>query len=466
MRISALVLSAFVLAAGCIAPAVEDPSVSEADVEPNPLGLSFSGGVLDHSVKRTGEPSIAIDVDGTIYICAPAGAQAAAEDRDLNFIWRSDDAGASFKALPTTGRENAPGGGDCDIAIGPPGSLYEVGLHSVVLPMAITFTASDDQGESWRNAQMVSNAPVNDRQWIATHGGAIYVSWQQIDTGIWVAKSTDGGLTFPQQTLAMPRYANDKLQRYFIEGPTRIDPNDGTLYIGDGSQNGLDFWGLPNPADMHDRYGNVAVSENGGLTWTIKRTQDANPGWSFNIDRAGNLYSTGRHCDTDEAGNITGCFPQLYISKDRADTWQGPFNVTFPEGMLLAHMWVTAGSDGRVALATYATNQTNWAQENATGDWHLYMAGTMNALDGDDAEWFAARVVDEPVHQARMGRELVDFLSIVIHPQTGLPHFAYTSTFGKTKEDGSYGKVGHAQMLEGPSFLTAEDLARPMPVKT
>ncbi len=468
MRVLVLPIVLAIVAAGCITPTLEsgaDLAESATESLVDDAGLAFLGGILDFDVMNTGEPSIAIGIDGTVYVCAPAGAQKNADARDLNFIWRSDDEGASFTPLPTKGRENAPGGGDCDIALDSRGTLFEIGLHSVILPMAITFAASDDRGESWRDAKMVSNLPVNDRQWLITHENAIYVSWQQIDTGIWVAKSTDGGFTFPQQTLALPRYANDKLQRYFIEGPTRVSAVDGTVYVPDGSQNGLDFWGLPNPTGMHERYGNVAVSEDGGLTWTIKRTT-ANTGWSFNIDRAGNLYSTGRVCDTDEeTKNVTGCRPVYWFSTDKATTWQGPFEVTAEPGLLIKHMWVTAGSTGRVGIGYYASNETNWARENATGDWHLYFAGTMNALEGNDSTWFSKRVIDEPVHQGPLGRDLVDFLSVVINPVTGRPHVAYTSTFNLTKEQRPYGRIGHALATEGPLFYTEADLATPIPVK-
>lgn len=452
-----VVLALALVAAGCLQSPVET-----AGTESVSDGATWTTSIVDADVRRTGEPSMAIAPDGTIFVCAPAGAQAEAAARDHNFVWRSDDDGATFALMPTTGREDATGGGDCDLAIDDAGSLHMLNLYGgpFPVPWAITYAASDDGGETWRDAKTVSNVPVNDRQWITTHDGVVYITWQQVDTGIWVGKSTDGGRTFIA-TLAMPRYANAGLQRYFIEGPIRVSPVDGTVYVPDGSMNGLDFWGVPNPTPLHDAHGNVAVSEDGGLTWTIKRADGVPTGWAFAVDRAGTLW-TGQHaCDVDGAGNVTGCVSQIWSSRDKATTWEGPVNVTTPVALRLSHLWIAAGSDGRVALGMYGSEKLDFAAEDKEGDWHLYVAGTTDA----GATWSFERVTSEPVHQGVLARDLVDYLSVVIHTATGLPHVAYTTTYNKTEDDGPYGWIGHAQATGGVRYFTDEDLDGGLPAQ-
>lgn len=461
-----------VLLAGCVVPGAA-PDVRPASAD---ASARFEGGILDPKVYHTGEPSMAVDPKGVVYVCAPSGAANAAEENPgMNYVWRSADGGKSFQRLGNAGRENAPGGGDCDVATDAKGRLFEVGLDGFplqVVPSRITFVASDDGGKSWRDAQQVSLAYVTDRQWLATSGEDVFVTWQQIDTGIWVAKSTDHGKTWIQ-TLAMPRYLNAGVQRYFIEGPLRVGP-DGTLYVPDASQNACDFWGcftdpLPPVVDNplgHQVFGNVAVSTDGGLTWTIRSQKDVPTGWAFAVDGAGTLYAGDVKCDrAPDSKNVTGCTPQLWISTDKAVSWKGPFNVTLPEKLLVSHLWIAAGSAGRVALGFYASEKLGFAEDDKEGDWFLHTAWSLDAARGADASWAFARVLPEPVHQGALHRDLVDYLSVVVDPTSGLTRFAYTSTVGLDEAHKGYGRIGEAHMVEGPSLLDAAALAEPKPAK-
>lgn len=143
------------------------------------------------------EPGVDVAPDGTLYVNAPVGVLSNVPGSPSR-VYRSTDGGAHWTTLPDSLKANLPGGGDSDITIAPDGTLSETDLWLG----NSTVATSSDRGETW-TAQPLQGVPGQDRQWVAaTSGGRVYHVVHQIPSGLWVSRSVDSGLTYPQQVLA------------------------------------------------------------------------------------------------------------------------------------------------------------------------------------------------------------------------------------------------------------------------
>src|SRR4051794_35616589 len=143
------------------------------------------------------EPGIDVAPDGTLYVNAPVGVLSNIPGSPSN-VYRSSDGGTTWTKLPASLKANLPGGGDSDIAISPDGTLSETDLWLG----NSTVSTSSDKGQTW-TANPVQGVVGQDRQWVtATSGGRVYHVVHQLPSGLWVSRSVDSGLTYPQQVLA------------------------------------------------------------------------------------------------------------------------------------------------------------------------------------------------------------------------------------------------------------------------
>src|SRR3954468_4511063 len=159
--------------------------------------LSFRRTVLQDQ-KQYGEPSLAITKDGKhIAVCVPGGSG--------TYVWYSGNDGRSFGKSKT---ESANGGGDCELDFLPNGDLLGADLEVYDSNVKM----SKDFGKTWDAGRSVGVE--QDRQWFAhsADGKTAYLVYHDFAAeGEFMARSTDGGKTWPTQDAAIPVTGADQL---------------------------------------------------------------------------------------------------------------------------------------------------------------------------------------------------------------------------------------------------------------
>jgi hypothetical protein len=311
------------------------------------------------------EPRVKTDALGNIYAAAIQGIPAGTD------AWKSTDGGKSFKylgqpdgaqAASSIARGGGLGGGDEDLAIGTSGNVY---INSLWLGSG-TQSSSFNGGNTWVVNPFSSDAPIIDRQWIASHGNSeLYLTYKQVGvllTGtetVFVAKSFDGGITWPQivpvTTPSLGIQPGD-------QGNIEVDPNNGNVYTV--------FFG----ADGHTLY--IARSTDGGKSFIVKLVFSAPSGTSLvnvfpslAIDKGSNLYIV-----YSDSHNVF-----LTVSKDQAATWSVPVRVSNGSNTKSAiGPWITAGDAGKVNIAWWGTAATS--NNDSTAQWRVFFSQSQNAL--------------------------------------------------------------------------------------
>lgn len=255
---------------------------------------------------------------------------------------------------------------------------------SQLLPSKISLMAfSDDDGENWTPSQGAGINSGVDHQGLGggpfTPGGlqpitdyqhSLYYCSQDIALA-YCALSLDGGLTFGP---AVPIYNLTECSG--LHGHPKVAP-DGTAYV-------------PNK-DCGEQA--VVVSENNGLTWSVRRVPGTSGGaWdpSAAIGAEGRLYFG--------FGNGDG-LPYVAVSSDRGLTWDSVYDVGSAYGIKnIAFPAMIAGDDDRAAFAflgTAATGDVFGDDPTLPAAWYLYVAFTydggeswvtVNATPGDPVQ--------------------------------------------------------------------------------
>ncbi len=192
---------------------------------------------------------------------------------------------------------------------------------------------------------------------------AVYYCSQDIATAF-CARSDDGGLTYGA---GVPTWTLSDCGG--LHGHVKVSPADGTVYVPNKSCNGSQA---------------VAVSENNGVTWTVRHVPNISAGtWdpSVGIATDGTVYF-----GADDGNSV----PLIAVSHDRGQNWSSPVNVgafvapqqtgetqgvkqtAFPE--------VVAGDPSRAAFAFLGSTTSapggGGDDPNWPGIWHLYVAHT------------------------------------------------------------------------------------------
>jgi hypothetical protein len=259
---------------------------------------------------------------------------------------------------------------------------------SQLLPSKVSLMAfSDDDGETWTPSQGSGIGAGVDHQTIGggpfkpgvllrgpltSYPDAIYYASQDIGLAE-IALSRDGGQTFD---VAVPMW--NLTQCNGLHGHIKVAP-DGTVYVPNKNCGGEQA---------------VAVSEDNGLTWSIRHIPGSTAGSSdpsVGIGTDGTVYFG--FVNTDGTARAA-------VSHDRGLTWSTPVNVGYAHGIHNAVFpAVTAGDASRAAFFFVGTTKgganglsTDMAFD---GTWYGYVATThdggaswltVNATPGDPVQ--------------------------------------------------------------------------------
>jgi hypothetical protein len=300
----ALLVLGILLLAGCASPGAEEPAV--------PTGASGVRFLAPQDLGPGGpEPVIVFSPEGGhVYVAAqdPEGGGPR--------VWISEDGGATWsQKRPTT-----QGGGEVDVAAGPGGSVYLTQLG----PRGNVVSVSRDFGETWQTAPLGGASQYFDREWLAVDvQGRVYVVAREFGqtASAGVARSDDGGLTFPPRGKAWTA----------LDEPG--DANGPLVAVG---------------SVVHLVYvcrGGVAVcvatSRDGGLTWTRalvaeRTTSVANVYPAIAAGGAG-LIATW----SDATEGVLAVYTSHSADGAR---WSAPRRIS-PEGVTATLPWVAARGD-------------------------------------------------------------------------------------------------------------------------
>ncbi|MGZ4545649.1 MAG: CARDB domain-containing protein [Blastococcus sp.] len=286
-------------------------------------------------------------------------------------------------------------------------------FESQLLGKAAATCYTDDDGNSWTPTQGSGINSGVDHQTIGggpfapggtigpltSYKNAVYYCSQDIADAS-CAVSQTGGLTFGP---AVPMYST--LDCGGLHGHVKVDPSSGTVYV-------------PNKGCGANQA--VAVSQDNGLTWAVRKVTGSTPGDSdpsVGIGHNGTVYFGYQGADGHARVSTSRDHGQSWVNGQDVGAQLGVKNVVFPA--------MVAGDDNRAAFA-FIGSTTGGDYQNATtfhGVWHLYISTT---IDGG-AHW---KTVDatptDPVQKGSIctggttcgnDRNLLDFIDVTVDGQ-------------------------------------------------
>jgi hypothetical protein len=426
LALSGISLAVFSSAESPKSPAISAPAAPTAvPTFGNPVMAGIGGSGFEIDVRV--DPSNG----NRIYMSAPG-----ALSSDTSWIWRSLDAGKTFKWVPNgaplTGKATTcHGGGDTELGVDSAGHLY---FNDLTLANFST-SRSDDQGATFTCSNTGVPDTAVDRQWYTidgdpTNGGSIYLANDEIGPGGVMCGNSAGnnvlvmyrspvlglgpsaGIEFGPANHVSAVGSCDEA----IMGNNELSPVATTLgqptgtpgvyatlpapvkhiyVIHDNAELNKILIGRCFPVDFGAPVANM--SDPSGLNCTDLPVADlgANVKTGANfpsmaIDKAGNLYAVWSQAPIDANGNVIGDTVIKYTySTDQGNTWAAPIQldtIGSPFGVLHTNVmvWAVAGDDGRVDIAWYGTpGQPTHpsAGPDSCGpncDWSLWMMQTLN----------------------------------------------------------------------------------------
>jgi hypothetical protein len=243
---------------------------------------------------------------------------------------------------------------------------------------------STDKGRTFHPAGAAGAVPGeagvdSDRQWLTPDPHdpkVVYMSYHDLaGPNIWVARSTDGGTTFPQRvpvTAFTPTAFADAEGGNTSARPL-VDPRrESTIYVTYAYSDPVTSNSAsPKEPDFVLRKIGVAVSHDNGLTWTntvaydgtAKKARVGHPFTTAAIDPAGNIYvAFSQRLEPSKKTSI-----YMIKSTDGAKTWSKPMMVNDPRNGSNVMPSIVAPKPGVVDFAYYATKEPDF--DSKLGEW-------------------------------------------------------------------------------------------------
>lgn len=412
MRTAAL-LTASLLLAGILAGCSQSQTVTNPtdSTTPTPAASAYHFAVPLKITQGRSEPSIAAAADGTLWFTAIQGLPTESP------IWRSTDHGKNWTQIsPASTMGKTPfgaGGGDTDLAVDGHG---RVGISDLWAGSA-SFWLSADKGATW-SGTADSGVPFEDRNWITATNTTFYH----------IGRIFTGGATWVSELQNTPEGSPGGLV-WVPKGVVWQDGDQNGGFVADKGDNTL-----------YDSYytGNtvrISVSSNAGTTWAQHDVVKGGAGVSYvftpvDVDRAHNVYV---------AWVEGGTTVRYAASKDHGVTWGKPVDVTVPGAKTMAFPWVSAGSDGRIAVSYHMTgNGTGNSETIKAGQtWDLVTAFVTDAAGAAPAVAFQTAMKN--VHKGTISvsglgggadRSLGDFFETTVDPTDGSLVLGFASDSG------------------------------------
>ena len=453
---------------------------------PPTSGQKFTMAYVDQA-RAGGEPIITRHPEGHLLWGSHAGTThfytpTAADDGTAAFVenyegqtyyYVSED-GESWDFVPRTPVSAvepvlgipATGFSDPEFAIEQDGTVYvsEINLANIAV------SKSEDGGRTYElvNAFAFTSS---DRQWMAADrdgelymtangfGGGAFPGEPAGNLGHFMAKSTDGGLTWGGASTTNPGGIGD----------IQIDHERGILYELTEEAGTLSMARFANIREETTDFTveNLEIVSDLGLSG-VQRLIDP----TFDLDDEGNLYVTW-------SDNGSGARPEgIYYasSTDQGDTWSDPVRVD-PDPFDDVWPWITVGAPGQVAITWLQSDQATDAilAGEAGGEdaqWNVMIAHTSSGLgcDGGDVPGFTVtQASSEPIHTGTIcqhgttcqadltDRRLGDYFSIEVDAAGAL-----NVAVSDTRQGGAVALPLHIRQTAGPT-LDAAPAPEPTP---
>ena len=496
LRLTVALLSTTALVAGGVS----------ATAAPSRSTLGFSHEVVVDEQRSGFEPNISIDNGDRWYTAVPNGSSTA-----HSFIWSSLDHGKSFQMVPGQVALGKPatcpqGGGDTEFALDKKGDIFFSDLQNLT---NLSNSVSTDHGATWQTScASVPNSPV-DRMWYAVHGNlgdpdfAIYEEYDDVVGGTNVE---DAAGNYPSNQLVEVVSHDGTNFLPVLNGRLATGNVDPDCYGGGEVNCVTDNEGIPGNqvlarnGDLLIAHtsadGNQVIVSRGHLsplaggaesaTWkhyvvnaslcpdksTNKGTCGAANFATIAEDTAGHFYVAFSSQKTDAGGTPRGPYQTYVVTSKDGDHWGKPVLVSRDGSN--AFSWVTAGSNGRAAVAWYHANETNenghYLLDDLThAEISVQVGESIDALSAHP-HWNVSTVSEHPIKYGpictqgttctvSMGdRSLGDYLE-VNHDAQGALVLSYVDDTSNTYTTGPTGAVAEngptviVHQISGPSLL-------------
>ena len=447
------------------------------------------------------EPSIKVDSAGKLYVMAPGATPIGCE------LWTLPAGGrtATFHNPPDLGL----GGGDCDVALTPPAAgttAPGLAYSSLSLPN-ITVGASSDGAQTFSTPNPLgSDIPLTDRQWLASDGNTVYMSYHLVlSNTIGVAASTDGGRTYTYRGNAVDldhvaqTLYNNELGPIVVDTHSAANPKPLYTVIAAPSTANAN---LSSAAGTTSSVANgiyLAMSLDGGLTWKDTDVYVGVPDVSLDrifpalaLDAGGGLWiawsdlshiyvthsltrpKTGNRLtdgavytpDTSLIGAATSTLdPILDAALPEAPgatvSWTNPDRVDVGASQANLYPWLAGGGSHRADLVWYGGTGTTIA--DPSNQWNAKLA-QLTAANNGDLGVVRSTVSDHVIHTGEIcttgvtcsgtSRTLLDFFQVAVSPD-GRAAIAWADD----SVTPGIAQVYVTEQCAGPSILTSKALA-------
>jgi hypothetical protein len=432
-------------------------------------GIAFQVPSVVDPIHTNGEPDIALDAQGRVFVSGPTGT-----GTQRSTWFGSVDGGQTFRVItpgppPTaiSGIVDPPGGGDTDINFDRSGKQYFTDLYA----LACLRTATTSNGGATVQQAIYpagcSGVPGADRQWLAVYDPAlgtqnqsaytgarplIYMEYNNLVNGAQWVKSTDG-LTYLAAPLDPPTYAP-----FGADGYPAIDQVTGKVFQAAGNDNGDGTFslllniGTPGPSGDLTFLDAPTIANPSGDSSQLIHIADhltGSPNTLFpvlSMDSGRNLFAAWAISNSNPA------LRQVSVSGASAAThwrtWTPAVQVsdgsTLTGDAVNVFPWIKAGGPGRADAVWYGSNLQVDPSSQSGQNWNVFMNQLVfptvsGALTGAAPTRTLVRVSPHPNHYndiclqgsaciaSQGNRNLADFFEVNID-QSGAAEVVYDDT--------------------------------------